>query len=133
MLTSEERQSIRKLSESISSLLSDEKLEKFAQAAHQFVDELRELVGSDDVAAKVADMMASVCATLEFVPVGVIGSSLDSTGSAYALAAGSLAGVYTLPPRKDEPEQGSGTAPYPAAPNTLPSDADDQVWPGQYL
>lgn len=139
MLTADEREQARKLAQSIASALSDERLNRVGQAAHRLIDNIRELVGSDDdIAAKVAQMMAEYCASLEFVPAGVIGQTLDSTGTAYALAAGSLAGVYSLPLRKEEPELDGPQSAILARdaspePTALPDAESEALWPGMYL
>jgi hypothetical protein len=121
VLKPEAREAIRQSAEHVSSVLSDEDREKVGQRAHKIIDHLHEEF-DDDGAANAAFMLAAVLAALNSMPLRDVSETITGTMDTYLLAAGRLAGVYTLPEREADPEPAED-APLPYEPATLGDDA----------
>ena len=97
MLEADEREAIRKSVESIAVKLTPRERETHSAAAHAFIESLRVLCDGDDaIAARVSQVIAALLAVAADLPLVEAGDTLAASISAYALAAGSLAGVYDL-------------------------------------
>jgi hypothetical protein len=110
MLKPEAREGMRQAAEHVSSVLSDEDREEVGQRAHKIIDHLHEDF-DDDAAANAAYMLGAVLAALRSMPLRHVNETIEGTIDTYLLAAGALAGVYTLPERKDEEPEPKGPAP----------------------
>jgi hypothetical protein len=103
MLKPEARESIRQAAERASSALSDQEREMVGLRAHKIIDSLHEEF-EDDAAANAAFMLGAVLAALNSMPLRYINETINQTMDTYLLAAGALAGVYTLPEHKADAE-----------------------------
>lgn len=90
----------RRFAENISSTLSDDERQQVVDGAHLIADGLTQLCDGDKmVASKVAMAFAKLLSMMGKTPLESVGTVVDNTVCGYALACGSLAGSYTLPPR----------------------------------
>jgi hypothetical protein len=103
MLKPEARESIRQAAEHVSSVLSDQEREMVGLRAHKIIDHLHEDF-DDDGAANAAYMLGAVLAALRSLPLRHVNETIEGTIDTYLLAAGALAGVYTLPEHKADAE-----------------------------
>lgn len=92
----------RRFAEGVSSTLSEPERLKIGHAAHTVIEGLREICDSDESCAKVAMAFSQLIALLQVTPLNDAVVAMDNTVSAYALAAGSLAGVYVLPEQEGD-------------------------------
>jgi hypothetical protein len=133
VLDQETREGIRQAAEGISAALSDKDKGATGRAAHRIIDSLRQEFGDDEAATKAAFMLCSAFAALRYTPVKHIDDMLCSSRDSYALAAGALAGVYTLPEREAD-ENEPDAEPVPSAPVRHASDyLDPSAGPTPYL
>ena len=119
MLTDEDRERARQLAEGVSSTLKDDERKGYTAAARHFVAMLREDFGcSDETGAHVASLVVRLMGSIQRTPLQHVSDMVDANLTSYALAAGSLAGVYLLP-EGDERERGGIES--PADPADVPA------------
>lgn len=122
MLEADVRERLRRSAEAISSSLSDNEKDTVSEGAYKLIDALRKFGTNDETCVRVALLVAGTMAMLESVPTRHLNDALGDTISAYTFAAGSLAGVYTLPERKvHEHTEECESGPVEPAPEPAPA------------
>lgn len=101
MLSDETREGMRQAAEGVSADLTDKARAATIKAANRIKALLTTEFGDDEAAARAAYMLASTFSALRYTTVRDLDTILSGSRDTYALVAGSLAGVYTLPAEED--------------------------------
>ena len=111
MLSDEERESLRQLTDGVSSTLKDDEREDHKRYAAQFLSTLHEFGCDDDSAGHVARLIARLMASLQTTSLQNVSDVIDANLTTYIYVAAGAAGLLGLPDVKTAPRDDAPNAP----------------------